>query len=83
MGSVVETPLGVVGENVVHMAREDAFLVRLPELHVQQIAVFMQHHADLLGVEFWQSHKERILAGHVYDVFPYDTRRRFTHAAGA
>ena len=46
-------------------------------------AVFMQHHADLLGVEFWQSHKERILAGHVYDVFPYDTRRRFTHAAGA
>ena len=45
--------------------------------------VFMQHHADLLGVEFWQSHKERILAGHVYDVFPYDTRRRFTHAAGA
>ena len=45
--------------------------------------VFMQHHADLLGVEFWQSHKVRILAGHVYDVFPYDTRRRFTHAAGA
>ena len=45
--------------------------------------VFMQHHADLLGVEFWQSHKERILAGHVYDVFPSDTRRRFTHAAGA
>ena len=45
--------------------------------------VFMQHHADLLGVEFWQSHKERILAGHVYDVFPYDTRRRITHAAGA
>ena len=45
--------------------------------------VFMQHHADLLGVEFWQSHKERILAGHVYDVFPYDPRRRFTHAAGA
>ena len=41
--------------------------------------VFMAHHADLLGAEFWQSHKERILAGHVYDVFPYDTRRRFVH----
>ncbi len=42
--------------------------------------VFMRHHADLLGVEFWQQHKERILAGHVYDVFPYDTSRRFEQA---
>ncbi len=42
--------------------------------------VFMKHHADLLDVEFWQTHKERILAGHVYDVFPYDVSRRFTHA---
>jgi isocitrate dehydrogenase kinase/phosphatase len=41
---------------------------------------FMRHHADLLDVEFWQSHKERILAGHVYDVFPYDVSRRFSHA---
>jgi isocitrate dehydrogenase kinase/phosphatase len=41
--------------------------------------VFMKHHADLLDVEFWQTHKERILAGHVYDVFPYDVSRRFTH----
>ena len=39
--------------------------------------VFMKHHADLLDVEFWQSHKERILEGHVYDVFPYDPERRF------
>ncbi len=42
-------------------------------------AVFLQHHADLLDVAFWQTHKERILAGHVYDVFPYSTGRRFTH----
>ncbi len=42
--------------------------------------VFMKHHADLLDVEFWQSHQERILAGHVYDVFPYDVHRRFLHA---
>jgi isocitrate dehydrogenase kinase/phosphatase len=41
--------------------------------------VFMQHHADLLDSAFWQSHKERIQQGHVYDVFPYDERRRFTH----
>ena len=39
--------------------------------------VFMKHHADLLEAEFWQSHKERILRGHVYDVFPYDSSRRF------
>ncbi|GKS98487.1 bifunctional isocitrate dehydrogenase kinase/phosphatase [Acidovorax sp. SUPP3434] len=40
--------------------------------------VFMRHHADLLDADFWQSHKERIQAGHVYDVFPYDSERRFS-----
>jgi isocitrate dehydrogenase kinase/phosphatase len=39
--------------------------------------VFMKHHADLLDAAFWQGHKERILAGHVHDVFPYDESRRF------
>jgi hypothetical protein len=34
--------------------------------------VFMKHHADLLDAAFWQAHKERILAGHVHDVFPYE-----------
>ena len=38
---------------------------------------FMRHHADLLDAGFWQAHKERILAGHVHDVFPYDPARRF------
>jgi isocitrate dehydrogenase kinase/phosphatase len=43
--------------------------------------VFMQHHADLLDAAFWQSHKERIAAGHVFDVFPYESERRFlSHA---
>ena len=41
--------------------------------------VFMQHHADLLDVEFWQAHKERIKAGHVFDVFPYEQKKRFAH----
>jgi isocitrate dehydrogenase kinase/phosphatase len=41
--------------------------------------VFMKHHADLLDPAFWQGHKERILAGHVHDVFPYDAHRRFVH----
>ncbi len=39
--------------------------------------VFMKHHADLLDVAFWQGHKDRILAGHVFDVFPYDQEKRF------
>ncbi len=39
--------------------------------------VFMQHHADLLDAAFWQAHKERILAGHVHDVFPYEREKRF------
>jgi isocitrate dehydrogenase kinase/phosphatase len=43
--------------------------------------VFMKHHADLLDAEFWQGHKERIAAGHVHDVFPYDADKRFRHVA--
>ena len=41
--------------------------------------VFMKHHADLLDAAFWQDHKDRILAGHVHDVFPYDANKRFAH----
>jgi isocitrate dehydrogenase kinase/phosphatase len=41
--------------------------------------VFMQHHADLLDVEFWQSHQARIRQGHVFDVFPYEQEKRFQH----
>ncbi len=46
--------------------------------------VFMRHHPDLLDAAFWQSHKERIQSGHVFDVFPYDPEKRFaaTREAG-
>jgi isocitrate dehydrogenase kinase/phosphatase len=40
--------------------------------------VFMQHHADLLEAAFWQTHKDRIKAGHVHDVFPYEQEKRFS-----
>ena len=43
--------------------------------------VFMKHHAELLDVAFWQGHKQRIAAGHVHDVFPYDADKRFKHMA--
>lgn len=39
--------------------------------------VFMQHHAELLEPAFWQAHQQRIRAGHVHDVFPYERERRF------
>ena len=42
-------------------------------------AVFMQHHGDLLDAAFWQGHKDRIQAGHVHDVFPYEQDKRFSH----
>ncbi|MBA4256551.1 MAG: bifunctional isocitrate dehydrogenase kinase/phosphatase [Polaromonas sp.] len=45
--------------------------------------VFMEHHADLLDVDFWQSHQDRILAGHVFDVFPYEQEKRFRHRTGS
>jgi isocitrate dehydrogenase kinase/phosphatase len=43
--------------------------------------IFMKHHGDLLDVAFWQGHKERISAGYVHDVFPYDRERRFSALA--
>ena len=39
--------------------------------------VFLAHHGDLLSKDFWQAHKERIAAGHVHDVFPYEQAERF------
>jgi isocitrate dehydrogenase kinase/phosphatase len=47
--------------------------------------VFLKYHADLLDAAFWQRHQERIRAGHVYDVFPYERDKRFIkiHKPGA
>jgi isocitrate dehydrogenase kinase/phosphatase len=45
--------------------------------------VFMRHHADLLDPAFWQARKERILAGHVHDVFPYEREKRFIRKLAA
>ncbi len=38
---------------------------------------FMKHHADLLNADYWNLHKQRILAGDMLDVFPYEPQRRF------
>ena len=42
---------------------------------------FLQYHADLLTPAYWQHHKQRILEGHLADVFPYPQHCRFIHAA--
>ena len=39
--------------------------------------VFLAHHADLLDPAFWQGHQDRIRAGHLHDVFPYEPAKRF------
>ena len=44
---------------------------------------FMAHHADLLDAAFWQGHKERLLAGYVHDVFPYEANKRFENRRAA
>jgi len=38
---------------------------------------FMKHHANLLEAAFWQKNKDRILQGHMFDVFPYEQSKRF------
>jgi isocitrate dehydrogenase kinase/phosphatase len=47
----------------------------LGNAHVRQ--AFLKHHADLLNPEFWNDKKQRILAGEMPDIFPYDVQRRF------
>ncbi|MBC7454121.1 MAG: bifunctional isocitrate dehydrogenase kinase/phosphatase [Massilia sp.] len=42
---------------------------------------FMAHHADLLSKDFWQARKQRILDGHVEDVYPYPQHIRFCNLA--
>ncbi len=46
-------------------------------------ATFLKHHGDLLDAAFWQGHKDRISAGHVHDVFPYEVSRRFRNVRRA
>ncbi len=45
--------------------------------------VFMKHHADLLDANFWKGHQDRIRQGHVFDVFPYETEKRFSRRSPA
>jgi isocitrate dehydrogenase kinase/phosphatase len=39
---------------------------------------FMRHHADFFDPALWQTHKDRILAGELADIFPYERNTRFS-----
>jgi isocitrate dehydrogenase kinase/phosphatase len=45
--------------------------------------IFLKHHGDLLDAAFWDAHKVRIEAGHVFDIFPYDRHKRFARRSAA
>lgn len=62
-----------IGRHDVFPEQFAPFLLADPQIR----RVFMQHHAELLTRAWWQSHKERILAGEVEDVFPYPQHIRF------
>ena len=63
-----------VGRHDVFPETFEPFLLGNPAVR----EVFMAHHADLLDAGYWQAQKERILAGYVHDVFPYDPAKRFS-----
>ncbi|MCS0591205.1 bifunctional isocitrate dehydrogenase kinase/phosphatase [Massilia norwichensis] len=62
-----------VGKHDVFPEQFERFLLGNPKIRT----IFMQHHAELLQRAWWQSHKERIQAGIVEDVFPYPQQIRF------
>jgi isocitrate dehydrogenase kinase/phosphatase len=62
-----------IGRHDVFPEQFERFLLGNPKIR----KVFMQHHAELLQRAWWQSHKERIQAGIVDDVFPYPQQMRF------
>jgi isocitrate dehydrogenase kinase/phosphatase len=62
-----------IGRHDVFPEQFERFLLGNPAIRT----IFMQHHAELLSRAWWQSHKERIQAGIVEDVFPYPQQIRF------
>jgi isocitrate dehydrogenase kinase/phosphatase len=64
-----------IGKHDVFPEQFARFLLGHPKIR----AAFMKHHAALLTRVWWQSHKDRILAGEVEDIFPYPQHVRFHH----
>lgn len=62
-----------IGKHDVFPEQFARFLLANPKIR----AAFMKHHAALLTRVWWQSHKDRILAGELEDIFPYPQHIRF------
>ena len=67
-----------VGKHDVFPEQFGAFLLGNPRIRHH----FLKYHADLLTKTFWQTRKERIIEGHIEDVFPYPQHIRFSHQSG-
>jgi isocitrate dehydrogenase kinase/phosphatase len=63
-----------VGKNDIFPEQFAPFLLGNAKVH----DYFMKYHADLLTPAFWQACKQRIIEGHVDDVFPYPQEIRFS-----
>jgi isocitrate dehydrogenase kinase/phosphatase len=70
---MADEPWYPIGRHDVFPEQFERFLLGNPRIR----AHFMRHHAELLTRAWWQSHKERILAGEIEDVFPYPQQIRF------
>jgi len=64
-----------IAKNDVFPEQFATFLLGNPEVK----KYFMKHHADLLTPQYWQNAKQRLLDGHVEDVFPYPQELRFSY----
>jgi isocitrate dehydrogenase kinase/phosphatase len=68
-------PWYTIGKNDVFPEQLGTFLLGNPKVR----KYFMKHHADLLTPQFWQARKQRIIEGHIEDVFPYPQECRFSY----
>jgi isocitrate dehydrogenase kinase/phosphatase len=68
-------PWYTIAKNDVFPEQLGIFLLGNPNVR----KFFMQHHADLLGSQFWQACQQKIRENHVEDVFPYPQALRFDH----
>jgi isocitrate dehydrogenase kinase/phosphatase len=71
-------PWFFVDERDIFPAEFRTFLGLVGELR----AVFESQHADLFTAEYWRKIQERLRAGEILDLYPYDARRRLRRDCG-
>ncbi|HEV2608897.1 MAG TPA: bifunctional isocitrate dehydrogenase kinase/phosphatase [Noviherbaspirillum sp.] len=64
-----------IAKNDVFPEQFGTFLLGNPQVR----KYFMKHHGDLLTAKYWRDAKQRILDGHVEDVYPYPQELRFSY----